>query len=82
MSWTLFESVTFNNTKITSIDWASYPVLRFSAIPDSVEIYVINRPGMPFLGTGEAGQGPTAASLANAIADATGRRMRDLPLSR
>jgi CO/xanthine dehydrogenase Mo-binding subunit len=82
MSWTLFESVTFNNTRITSVDWASYPVLRFSAIPDSVEIYVINRPGMPFLGTGEAGQGPTAASLANAIADATGRRMRDLPLSR
>ena len=43
---------------------------------------MIERPGMPFLGTGEAAQGPTAAALANALADATGVRMRDLPLSR
>jgi len=41
----------------------------------------IDRPGMPFLGTGEASQGPTAAAIANAIADATGVRLRDIPLT-
>ena len=81
-SWTLYESVTFDETRITSIDWATYPILRFSAVPDSVEVHIINRPGAPFLGSGEAGQGPTAAALANAVAHATGKRLRDLPLSR
>jgi nicotinate dehydrogenase subunit B len=82
MSWTLFESVTFDATRITSIDWATYPALRFSAVPDTMEVHIINRPGAPFLGAGEAGQGPSAAALGNAIADATGQRLRDLPLSR
>jgi CO/xanthine dehydrogenase Mo-binding subunit len=82
MSWTLFESVTFDQTRITSVDWATYPALRFSAVPDAMEVHIINRPGLPFLGAGEAGQGPSAAALGNAIADATGQRLRDLPLSR
>jgi len=82
MSWTLFESVTFDQTRITSVDWATYPALRFSAVPDAIEVHIINRPGQPFLGAGEAGQGPSAAALGNAIADATGHRLRDLPLSR
>ena len=81
-SWTLYESVTFNETRITSVDWATYPILRFSAVPDSVEVHIINRPGAPFLGSGEASQGPTAAALANAVAHTTGKRLRDLPLSR
>jgi CO/xanthine dehydrogenase Mo-binding subunit len=81
-SWTFYESVTFDQTRITSVDWATYPILRFSAVPDSVEVHIINRPGAPFLGSGEAGQGPTAAALANAVAHATGKRLRDLPLSR
>jgi nicotinate dehydrogenase subunit B len=42
---------------------------------------VIDRPGQPYLGTGEAAQGPTAAALANAIANATGARIRDLPFN-
>jgi len=82
MSWTLYESVTFDDTRITSIDWQTYPILRFDAVPDSVEVHVINRPGQPFLGSGETGQGPAAASIANAIADATGKRLRHLPLTR
>jgi nicotinate dehydrogenase subunit B len=45
-------------------------------------VHVINRPGQPFLDSGETGQGPTAASVANAIASATGKRLRDLPLTR
>jgi CO/xanthine dehydrogenase Mo-binding subunit len=82
MSWTLYESVSFDDTRITSIDWQTYPILRFNAVPDSVEVHIINRPGQPFLGSGETGQGPAAASIANAIADATGKRLRNLPLTR
>jgi CO/xanthine dehydrogenase Mo-binding subunit len=81
-SWTLYEAVSFDESRITSADWASYPMLRFPEIPDSVEVDVIDRPGQPFLGTGEAAQGPTAAAIANAVADATGARLRELPLTR
>jgi nicotinate dehydrogenase subunit B len=81
-SWTLYEGVTFDDTRITSVDWSTYPILRFDAVPDSVEVHVIDRPGQPFLGSGEAGQGPAAAAVANAVADATGHRFRDLPLTR
>jgi CO/xanthine dehydrogenase Mo-binding subunit len=82
MSWTLYESVTFDDVRITSIDWQTYPILRFDAVPEKVDVHIINRPGQPFLGSGETGQGPAAASIANAIADATGKRLRDLPLTR
>ncbi len=80
-SWTLYESVGFDRTRITSRDWSSYPILRFSAVPESVEVHVIDRPGQPFLGTGEATQGPTAGAIANALADAAGIRIRELPLT-
>jgi nicotinate dehydrogenase subunit B len=50
-------------------------------VPDSMEVHIINRPGLPFLGSGEAGQGPAAAAIANAIANATGTRFRDLPIT-
>jgi nicotinate dehydrogenase subunit B len=82
MSWTLYEAVTFDDTRITSIDWQTYPILRFNSVPDSIEVHIINRPGKPFLGSGETGQGPAAASIANAIANATGKRLRHLPLTR
>ena len=82
MSWTLYEAVTFDDIRITSIDWQTYPILRFNSVPESVEVHIINRPGQPFLGSGETGQGPAAASIANAIANATGKRLRNLPLTR
>jgi nicotinate dehydrogenase subunit B len=82
MSWTLYEAVTFDDTRITSIDWQTYPILRFNSVPENIEVHIINRPGQPFLGSGETGQGPAAASIANAIASATGKRLRDLPLTR
>jgi nicotinate dehydrogenase subunit B len=82
MSWTLYESVSFDETRITSIDWQTYPILRFSAVPENITVHIINRPGQPFLGSGETGQGPAAASIANAIANATGKRLRNLPLTR
>jgi CO/xanthine dehydrogenase Mo-binding subunit len=80
-SWTLHEAVGFDRTRITSRDWGGYPILRFPDLPQSVEVHLINRPGQPFLGTGEAAQGPTAAALANALADATGTRLRELPFT-
>ena len=82
MSWTLYESVTFDDRRITSIDWQTYPTLRFNSAPESIEVHIINRPGQPFLGSGETGQGPAAASIANAVANATGKRLRNLPLTR
>jgi nicotinate dehydrogenase subunit B len=81
LSWALFESVSFDTTRITSSDWSSYPILRFSSVPESVSVRIVDRSGSPFLGCGEAGQGPTSAALANAVANATGKRVRDLPLS-
>jgi CO/xanthine dehydrogenase Mo-binding subunit len=82
ISWTSFEAATWNDTRITSRDWSSYPILRFSHAPQSLEVHVIDRPGDPFLGTGEASQGPTAGALANALAHATGVRVRELPFNR
>ncbi len=80
VSWTMLESVTWDSRRITSRDWGRYPILRFSHVPASMDVEVIDRPGQPFLGTGEASQGPAAAALANAVADATGVRMREIPL--
>lgn len=81
MSWTSREAVTTNPMRVTSYDWGSYPILRFRDVPDSVEVHIVDRPGMAFLGTAEAGQGPAGAALANALADAVGVRLRDMPLT-
>jgi CO/xanthine dehydrogenase Mo-binding subunit len=81
LSWTTQEEVRFDTLHRTSFDWSAYPILRFEDVPERVEVEVINRPGQPFLGTGEAGQGPASAAIANAVADATGRRLRNMPLS-
>ena len=80
LSWTLKEEVQMDNTRVLSRDWNSYPILTFSEVPP-VEVILIDRPGQPFLGTGEASQGPTGAALANAVFDATGVRFRTLPLT-
>jgi CO/xanthine dehydrogenase Mo-binding subunit len=78
-SWTLMEAVEFDHTKVTSRDWATYPILRFPDVP-SVEVHLLNRPEEDSLGSGEASPGPAAAAIANAVSNALGRRMRDLPL--
>ena len=80
LSWTLKEEVQMDDTQVLSQDWSSYPILTFSEVPP-VEVVLIDRPGQPFLGTGEASQGPTGAALANAVFDATGVRFRRLPLT-
>jgi CO/xanthine dehydrogenase Mo-binding subunit len=80
-SWTLYETVRFDRHRILSTDWSGYPIMRFPALPESIAVHIVPRPGQPFLGTGEAGQGPTAAAIANAVHDATGVRLRDVPFS-
>ncbi len=80
-SWTLNEEVSFDRTRIASRDWGGYPIARFPQIPQRIDVHLVPRPGQPFLGTGEAAQGPAAAMFANAVADATGVRIRQLPLN-
>ena len=80
MSWTLKEGVRFDASGVKSADWVSYPILTFSEIPN-IDVELIDRPGTPFLGTGEASQGPTGAALANAVFDAAGVRLRDIPFT-
>ncbi|MDR8399985.1 molybdopterin-dependent oxidoreductase [Paraburkholderia sp. USG1] len=80
-SWTLYEQLQFDTKGIRSFDWSSYPILRFSAVPRSVNVHLIDQPGAPFLGAAEASMGPTAGALGNALFDATGKRLRDLPLA-
>jgi nicotinate dehydrogenase subunit B len=79
-SWTLHEEVKFDRAGITSRDWLTYPILTMPEVP-RVEVELINRPDERPLGAGEASQGPAAAAIANAFAAATGKRMRELPLT-
>jgi CO/xanthine dehydrogenase Mo-binding subunit len=79
-SWTLKEQVQHDESGTHTRDWASYPILRFSEVPE-VYVEVINRPELPSLGAGESAQGPIAAAIGNAVADAAGIRLRDLPLT-
>jgi len=79
-SWTLHEHVRFDRSAIVSQDWMSYPILTMRDVPN-VETTLIDRPNERSLGAGEAAQGPTAAAIANAFAAATGRRIRELPLT-
>jgi CO/xanthine dehydrogenase Mo-binding subunit len=81
LSRTLFEEVAFDRSRVTSVDWASYPILRF---PDAPEILIelVNRPLDPPLGAGEASATPVPAALANAVYDAIGARVTTVPFTR
>jgi CO/xanthine dehydrogenase Mo-binding subunit len=79
-SWTLFEQVRFDRRTVTSTTWESYPILRFPDAP-TVHIELIDHPDLPSLGAGEATQGPTSAAIANALRNALGIPVRDLPLT-
>ncbi|HEV2300949.1 MAG TPA: molybdopterin cofactor-binding domain-containing protein [Stellaceae bacterium] len=81
-SWALKEGVRLDETGIASRDWESYPVLRFSDVPEIAVELVDPKADRPPLGVGEASGGPTAAAIGNAVAHALGARIRDLPLSR
>jgi CO/xanthine dehydrogenase Mo-binding subunit len=80
-SWALRERVSFDRTRITSVNWDTYPILRFTEVPQ-VEVVIVAAPGEPETGAGEIAQGPVAGAIGNAVADAVGVRVRDLPLTR
>jgi nicotinate dehydrogenase subunit B len=80
VSRALFEEVMFDEKGVTSLDWATYPILKFSDVPE-LDIVLINRPEMPSLGAGEPSIIPVPAAIANAIFDATGARLREAPFT-
>ena len=80
-SWVLKEAVRFDRTRIVSDTWETYPILRFSELPQ-VAVEIIARPEKKTLGAGEAAHGPVAGAIANAVFDALGVRVRDLPITR
>lgn len=85
ISRALFEEVQFDGEKVTSVDWASYPMLTHADTPEAIDIVLVNgdpnpnRPDLPHYGAGETICKPTLAAIANAIFDATGVRLRRVP---
>ncbi|OYX87545.1 MAG: hypothetical protein B7Y75_01920, partial [Azorhizobium sp. 35-67-5] len=79
-SWALKEQVRFAEGAIASDGWETYPILRFSEVPE-IETWFVGDPHAPALGIGEVTQGPIGAAICNAVARALGARIRDLPLT-
>lgn len=80
-SWTLKERINFDRERVTTLTWNDYPILTFPEAP-LVDVTLIDRPDMPPLGAGEGAPGPTGAAIANAIYNALGVRLRDMPFTR
>jgi nicotinate dehydrogenase subunit B len=80
ISRTLKEQVKWDRTRVTSIDWRSYPILTFPEVPDSIEIALLDHPEAPAWGAGEPATCTVPAAIANAVVDATGVRLREIPL--
>jgi CO/xanthine dehydrogenase Mo-binding subunit len=81
VSMTLKEQVKLDGDGITSLDWETYPILKFSEVPE-ISTVLIHAPNEPTLGMGECTFGPTAAAIGNAVKHALGVRIRDMPLTR
>ena len=79
-SWTLLESVRYDRTRVRTRSWADYPILHFEDVPQ-VEVVLLDHPEDRFHGVGEGSQGPAAAAIANAVANAAGKRLRALPFT-
>lgn len=77
-SRTLVEELTFDRSMVTSLDWATYPILRFPDVPEVI-VDLINRPDQPPLGVGEPTSAIVSAAISNAVFDATGVRLRSVP---
>ncbi|QRG05367.1 xanthine dehydrogenase family protein molybdopterin-binding subunit [Xanthobacter dioxanivorans] len=80
-SWALKEQVRFADGRVASDQWETYPILRFSEVPE-IETRILGTPEDPPLGIGEVSQGPVIAAIGNAVAGALGVRLRHLPLTR
>src|SRR5436190_1305732 len=81
LSRTLFEEVRFDRDSVTSVDWASYPILEMADAPESIDVTLIDRPEVAPSGAGEPTIRVIPAAVANAFFDATGVRLRRAPLS-
>jgi len=81
VSRTLFEEVAFDRDRVLSVDWASYPVLEIQDAPERIDIVLINRPDVASSGAGEPSTRTVPAAIANAIFDATGVRLRRVPIT-
>ncbi len=79
-SWSLFETAQHDSRHLISRNWPDYRIMRFPEVP-AVQVELLNRPDERSLGVGEGAQGPTVGAIANAFANATGRRLRDLPFT-
>ncbi len=77
----LLEEVTFNKTNVTSLDWSSYPIMRFDGCPDVTPVIVQRLDEQPS-GAGEEVMAAAAAAIANAFFDATGKRMTMYPFTK
>jgi nicotinate dehydrogenase subunit B len=77
----LHEEVRFDTAGVTSVDWVSYPILRFEECPEVTPI-VVQRINERSLGAGEEVMAAAAAAIANAFFDATGVRMETFPFTR
>ena len=80
VSRALLEEVQFDPLGVKNVDWKSYPILTFQNVPE-IEVVLLNRPEMPSLDGSEAPIVPVPAAIANAIFDAVGVRLRDVPLT-
>lgn len=81
LSRSLMEEIQFDNSGVLSVDWGSYPIITFPQIPDNLKVELINRPDMPALGAGESTISVMPGAIANAIWDAIGVRMRQVPFT-
>src|SRR5437867_9310870 len=81
VSRTLFEEVAFDRNRVLSVDWASYPILEIQDAPERIDIVLINRPDVASSGAGEPSTRTVPAAIANAIFDATGVRLRRVPIT-
>ncbi|HEX6210698.1 MAG TPA: molybdopterin cofactor-binding domain-containing protein [Methylomirabilota bacterium] len=79
-SRTLKEELKWNRSRVTSVDWASYPILRFPDVPE-VHMELINRPGDPPWGVGEPSACLPPPAISNAVFDAVGVRLRSVPFT-
>src|SRR5262249_30093485 len=79
-SRTLKEEVKFDRSIVKTVDWTLYPILKFAEIPDVI-IELIDRPEEPAVGAGEAKNSAIPTAIANAIFDAIGARIRQIPLT-
>ena len=86
VSRALYEEVKFDTEKVTTVDWVASPTLRHDDVPERIDVVLVNgdpnpkRPDLPHYGAGETVCKPTLAAIANAIFDATGERIRRIPL--